>query len=97
MLSFLLKQILSGIDDFLLNFFAIFASIVEMQVTVGLQVSTGLQQQTCWELFVAGTILRHPEPTKESVELTILIIIVLRSEKPERNVRKASHCASKQQ
>jgi len=33
MLSFLLKQIWIGIDDFLLNFFATFGSVLGLQVT----------------------------------------------------------------
>jgi len=89
MLSFLLKQIWIGIDDFLLNFFATFASVLGLQitvtlasvlglqVTVGLQINTGLQPLTRWEPFVAGIMLRRPEPTKERVEPTILSIIAI--------------------
>jgi len=39
-----------------------------------LQVDSGLQPPTRWDLFVAGTMLRRPEPTKERVEPTILNI-----------------------
>jgi len=89
MLSSLLKQILNGIADFLLNFFATFGSVLGpqitvtfgsvlgLQVTVGLHVNTGLQPQTHWELFVAGTMLRHLQPTKERVEHRILSIITI--------------------
>jgi len=54
----LFKQNWFGIDDFLLNFFATFVpvlglqitvtfgSVLALQVTVGLQVNTGLQPQT---------------------------------------------------
>jgi len=94
-LSFLFKQNWFGIDDFLLNFFATFASVLGPQITVtfasalgpqitvtfgsvlGLQVNTGLQPPTRWETFVAGTMLRRREPTKERVELTILSIIAI--------------------
>jgi len=65
MLSFLLKEIWIGRDDFLLNFFATFGSVL------GLQVNTGLQPPTRWEPFVAGKMLCPPQPTKETVELTI--------------------------
>jgi len=41
---------------------------------LGLQVNIGLQPPTGWEPFVAATMLRHPEPTKERVEPTILSI-----------------------
>jgi len=87
MISLLLKQIWIGMDDFLLNFFATFNlllelqitvtfdSVLRLQVTVGLQVNTGLQPPTRWEPFVAGTILRCPEPTKEIIEPRILSII----------------------
>jgi len=74
MLSFLLKQIWIGIDDFLLKFFATFGSAEGLQITVssgtglGLQVNSGLQPPTRWEPFVSGTMLRRPDPTKESVE-----------------------------
>jgi len=70
MLSFLLKHIWIGIDYFLLNFFAIFRSILGLQITVtfgsvlGLQVNSGLQPPTRWEPFVAATMLCRPEPTK---------------------------------
>jgi len=78
MLSFLLKQIWIGIDFFLLNFFS---TILEVQIIVtfslGLQVNTRLQPPTRWEPFVVGTMLRHPDPTKESVEPTILGIIAI--------------------
>jgi len=89
MLSSLLKQILNGIADFLLNFFATFGSVLGpqitvtfgsvlgLQVTVGLHVNPGLQPQTHWELFVAGTMLRHLQPTKERVEHRILSIITI--------------------
>jgi len=63
MLSFLLEQIWIGIDYFLLNFIATFGSVL------------GLQPPTRWEPFVAGTMLRRPELTKETVEPTILSII----------------------
>ena len=43
-----------------------------LQVTVALQVITGLQSPTPWEPFVAATILPSPEHTKERVEPTIL-------------------------
>jgi len=78
-----------GIDYFVLNFFATFGSILGLQVTVtfgsvlglqvtvGLQVNTGLQPSTRWEPFVAGTMLRRPEPTEERVEPTILSIIAI--------------------
>jgi len=89
MLSFLLKHIWIGIDYFVLNFLATFGSIfglqitvtfgsvLGLQVTVGLQDNTGLQPPTRWEPFVAGTMLRRPEPTKETVEPTILSIIAI--------------------
>jgi len=88
MLSILLKQIWIGIY-FLLKFFATFGSLSELQitvtfgsilglqVTVGLQVNSGLQPPTRWELFVVGTMLRRPEPTKAGVEPTILSIIAI--------------------
>jgi len=47
MLSFLLKQVGIGIDDFVLIFFATFGSVLGLQVTVtfgsvlGLQVTVG--------------------------------------------------------
>jgi len=83
MLSFFLKPNWIGIDYFLLNFFATFASVLRLQITVtfgsvvGLQVNTGLQPPTRWEPFVAGTMLRHPEPAKERVEPMILSIIAI--------------------
>ena len=46
-------------------------------MTVGLQVNTRLQPPAHWETFVAGRMLRRPEPTKEGVELTILSIIAI--------------------
>jgi len=90
MLSFLFKQIWIGIDYFLLKFFTIFGSVLDVQITVtfssvlglqvtvtfgsvlGLQFNSGLQAPTRWEPFVAGIMLRHPEPIKERVETTIL-------------------------
>jgi len=72
MLSFLLEQICIGIDNFLLNYIAAFGSVLGLQVTVGPQVNSGLQPPTRWEPFVAGTMLRRPEPTKEIVEPMIL-------------------------
>jgi len=87
MISFLLKQIWIENADFLLNFFATFGSILGLQITVtfgsvlGLQVTVGLhvglQPPTRWEPFVAGTMLRRLEPTKERVEPTILSIIAI--------------------
>jgi len=74
MLSFLLEQICIGIDHFLLNFIATFSSVLGLQVTAGLQVNSGLQPPTRWEPFVAGKMLRCPEPTKETVEPIILSI-----------------------
>jgi len=68
MSSLLHKQIWIGIDDFLLNFFASFSSVLGLQVTVGLQVNSELQPPTRLDPFVAGTLLRHPEPTKQRVE-----------------------------
>ena len=65
-LWFLFKHNWFPIDDFLLNFFATFGSVLGLQVTVRLQVNTGLQPPTRWEPFVAGTMLCRPEPTKES-------------------------------
>jgi len=81
MLSFSLKQGWIGIDYFLSNVFAIFASVLWLQITVsfgsvlGLQVNSVLQPPTRWESFVASTMLRRPEPTKERVEPTILSTI----------------------
>jgi len=77
MLSFLLEQIWIGIDYFLMNFFTTFGSVLGLQVTVGLQVNTGLQPPTRWEPFVASTMLRRPETTKETVEPMILSIIAI--------------------
>jgi len=74
MLSFLLEQTWIGIDYFLLNFIATFSSVLGLQVTAG-QVNSGLQPPTRWELFVPGTMLRRPEPSKETVEPSILGII----------------------
>jgi len=86
MLSFLLKQIWIGSDHFLLNFFTTFSlvlglqitvtfgSVLGLQVTLGTQVNSGLQPPTRWEPFVAATMLRRPEPTKETVEPMILSI-----------------------
>ena len=84
MLSLLLKQISIGIDEFRPNFFWTFDSVLVLQVTVnlgsllGLQVNSGLQPPTRWEPFVAWTILRRPEPTKQRIEPTILSIIQMR-------------------
>jgi len=87
MLSSLLKHIWNGIDYFLLNFFTTFGSILGLEITVTfgsvlglqvavrLQVNTGLQSPIRWEPFVAGTMLRRPEPTEERVEPTMLSII----------------------
>jgi len=75
MLSFL--QIWTGIDDFLLNFIGIFGSVLGLQVTAGPQLNSGLQPPICWGPFVAGTLLRRPEPTKETVKPTTLSIIVI--------------------
>jgi len=71
----LLKQIWIGIDYFLLNLFATFGSVLRLQITVGLQVNTGLKPATCRETFLADTMLRRPDPTKERVEPTILSTI----------------------
>jgi len=54
-----------------------FGSVLGLQVSVGLQVNSGLQPTTCWEPLFAGTMLGHPEPTKERVEPTILRIIAI--------------------
>ena len=62
---------------FLLKFFATFDSVLGLQISVGLQVNSGLQPPTRWEPFVAGTMLRRPEPTKERVEPTILSKIAI--------------------
>jgi len=77
MLSFLLKQIWIGIDYLLLKFFATFGSVLRLQVTVGLQVNSGLQPPTPWEQFIAGTMLHRPESTKETIEPMILSIIAI--------------------
>jgi len=60
-----------------LNFIATFGSVLGLQVTAGPQVNSGLQPPTPWEPFVAGTVLRHPEPTKETVEPLIHSIIAI--------------------
>jgi len=73
----LLEQISIGIDYFLLNFIATFGSVFGLQFTAGPQVNSGLQTPTRWETFVAGTMLRRPEPTKETVEPMILSIIAI--------------------
>ena len=54
-----------------------FGSVLGLQITVGLQVNTGLQPPIRWKLFVAGTMLRRPEPTKERVETAIFSIIAI--------------------
>ena len=89
MLSFLLKLIWIGIDFLLLKFFATFGSVSGLpitvtfgsvlgpQVTVELQVNSWLQSPTRWEPFVAGTMHRRPESTKERVEPTILSLIAV--------------------
>jgi len=88
MLSFLLKHIWIGIYYFLLNFTTFasilglqitvtFGSVLGLQVPVGLQVNIGLQPPTRWEPFIAVTIQRRPELTKEQVEPTILCIIAI--------------------
>jgi len=75
------KQICIGIDYFLLNFFATFASVLGLHIIVTfglvleLQVNIALQPPTRWEPFVADTMQRRPEPTKERIEATILSII----------------------
>jgi len=74
MLPFVLEQIWIGMDYFLLNFIATFGSILGLQATAGPQVNSGLQPPTRWETFVAGTMLRRPEPTKETVKPMILSI-----------------------
>ena len=51
MLSFLLKQNWIVIDDFLLNLFATFDSVLGMQITVGLQVDTELILLQCRRLY----------------------------------------------
>jgi len=71
----LLKQIWIGIDYFLLNLFATFGSVLRLQITVGLQVNTGLKPAICRETFLADTMLRRPDPTKERVEPTNLSTI----------------------
>jgi len=77
MLSFLLEQILIGIDYFLLNCIATFGPVLGLQVTAGPQVNSGLQPPTRWELFVAGKMLHRPESTKDTVEPMILSIIAI--------------------
>jgi len=77
MLSLLLEQIWIGIDYFFMNFIVTFGSVLGLQVTAGPQVNSGLQPPTRWEPFVAGTLLRHPEPTKETVEPMTLSIIAI--------------------
>jgi len=57
--------------------FATFGSVLGQQVTAGPQVNIGLQPPTRWEPFVAGTKLRRPEPTKETVEPMFLSIIAI--------------------
>jgi len=42
-----------------------------------MQINSGLQPSTRWEPFVAGTMLCHPEPTKETVKPMILSIIAI--------------------
>jgi len=73
----LLERIWIGTDYFRLNFIATFGSILGLQVTAGPQVDSGLQPPTRWEPFVAGTMLRRPEPTKETVEPMILSIVAI--------------------
>jgi len=51
--------------------------IVTFGSVLRLQVNSGLQPPTRWEPFVAGTMLRRPEPTKEKVEPTILSLIAI--------------------
>ena len=77
MLSFLREQTRIGSDYFLLNFIATFGSVLGLQVTAGPQVNSGLQPSTRCEPFLAGTMLRRPEPTKETVEPMILRIIAI--------------------
>ena len=66
-----------------MKFFATFGSVLGLQIIVTfgsvlrLQVNSGLQPPTRWEPFVAGTMLRRPEPTKEKVEPTILSLIAI--------------------
>jgi len=48
-----------------LNFIATFGSVLGLQVTAGPQVYSGLQPQTRWKPFAAGTMLRRPESTKK--------------------------------
>jgi len=84
MLWFLIEQNWFGIDYCILNFFASFVSVLRLQIAVTfrsvlwLQVTmdcnfnSRLQPPTRWEPFVASTMLRHPEPTKQKVEPTIL-------------------------
>jgi len=77
MISFLLNKIWIGIHYFFLNFFATLGLVLGLPVTVRLQVNSGLQPPTRWEPFVAGTMLRRPEPTKETVEPMFLSIIAI--------------------
>ena len=77
MLSFFLEQIWIGIDYFFVKFIATFGSFLGLQVTAGPQVNSGLQLPARWQPFVAGTMLRRPEPTKETVEAMILSIIAI--------------------
>jgi len=65
------------IDYFLLNFIATFGSVLGLQVTAAPQVNSGLQPPTRWEPFVARTMLRRPESTKETVELMTLSIVAI--------------------
>jgi len=63
----LFKQNWFGIDDFLLNFFATFVSVLGLQVNVGLQLNTGLQPTTRWEPFLqAQCCVVLSQPKKES-------------------------------
>jgi len=48
---FCLKQIWIGIDHFHLKFFATFGSVLGLQITVGLQVNTGLATDTLWAIY----------------------------------------------
>jgi len=77
MLPFLLEQIWIGNDCSFLNFIATFGSVLGLQTAAGPQVKSGLQPPTRWEPFVAGTMLRRPEPTKETVEPMSLSIIAI--------------------
>jgi len=62
---------------FFLNFFATFDSVLGLQATGGLQVSSELQPLRHCEPFVTGTPLCRPEPTKERVKPTILSAIAI--------------------